>query len=561
MDVSNASVYEGPSALAAAGLPREADERAPAFRRSRAACTRTRARRCARSRPATARRSRRSPLRDGVTDAAAWAAAIDDDVGAVFVAQPNFLGAVEDLAPLIAAAREHGALVVCSADPLVARHPRGAGRARRRRLRRRGPDARQPPRLRRPVVRLLRGARGAPAADAGADRRRDRRRRRPPRLRADAADARAAHPPREGDLEHLHGAGAERARRRRLPLVAGPARPRRAGRAARAAHRLRARRAARDRRRQRAAHAAGRARVRGLARACPTSRRAARDRALRAPSASTRATRSGATIPSYADGLLVAITEQRSRADIDRLADVLGRALAAERAARRHRGGRMSAATRRRCSATARDDLREGRAGPPRVRAAAAGRSRAPARRADPGARCAAASRPRLPEVSEPELVRHYVRLSRRNFDLDSGFYPLGSCTMKHNPRLHERVAALPGHARLHPLTEPARAQGALELMWRLERALGRDRRPAARLAAALGRLARRARRRAADARLPRRPRRAAPHGADARHRARHQPRDRDDGRLRGRQGRHRRSAAASTSTTCARRPTATSPA
>jgi glycine dehydrogenase subunit 2 len=78
----------------------------------------------------------------------------------------------------------------------------------------------------------------------------------------------------------------------------------------------------------------------------------------------------------------------------------------------------------------------------------------------------------RLPEISEPELVRHYVRLSRRNFDLDSGFYPLGSCTMKHNPRLHERVAALPGHARLHPLTDPVRAQGALALMWGLERAL-----------------------------------------------------------------------------------------
>ncbi len=79
---------------------------------------------------------------------------------------------------------------------------------------------------------------------------------------------------------------------------------------------------------------------------------------------------------------------------------------------------------------------------------------------------------PRLPEVSEPEIVRHYVRLSKRNFDLDSGFYPLGSCTMKHNPRLHERVAALPGHARLHPLQDPPRAQGALELMWNLERAL-----------------------------------------------------------------------------------------
>jgi glycine dehydrogenase subunit 2 len=78
----------------------------------------------------------------------------------------------------------------------------------------------------------------------------------------------------------------------------------------------------------------------------------------------------------------------------------------------------------------------------------------------------------RLPEASEPEIVRHYVTLSKRNFDLDSGFYPLGSCTMKHNPRLHERVAALPGHARLHPLQRPERAQGALELMWRLERAL-----------------------------------------------------------------------------------------
>jgi glycine dehydrogenase subunit 2 len=79
---------------------------------------------------------------------------------------------------------------------------------------------------------------------------------------------------------------------------------------------------------------------------------------------------------------------------------------------------------------------------------------------------------PLLPEVSEPEIVRHYVRLSRRNFDLDSGFYPLGSCTMKHNPRLHERLAGLPGHARLHPLQDLARAQGALELMWRLQCAL-----------------------------------------------------------------------------------------
>src|SRR3982751_6766703 len=82
------------------------------------------------------------------------------------------------------------------------------------------------------------------------------------------------------------------------------------------------------------------------------------------------------------------------------------------------------------------------------------------------------AEAPNLPEIAEPEIVRHYNRISRRNFDLDSGFYPLGSCTMKHNPKLNERVAALPGHARLHPATPPERAQGALELMWLLQRSL-----------------------------------------------------------------------------------------
>jgi glycine dehydrogenase subunit 2 len=78
----------------------------------------------------------------------------------------------------------------------------------------------------------------------------------------------------------------------------------------------------------------------------------------------------------------------------------------------------------------------------------------------------------RLPQVTEPEIVRHYVRISRRNFDLDSGFYPLGSCTMKYNPRLHERVAGLPGHARLHPFQTAEHAQGALAVMHGLERQL-----------------------------------------------------------------------------------------
>jgi glycine dehydrogenase subunit 2 len=79
---------------------------------------------------------------------------------------------------------------------------------------------------------------------------------------------------------------------------------------------------------------------------------------------------------------------------------------------------------------------------------------------------------PALPEVSEPEIVRHYNGLSKKNFDLDTGFYPLGSCTMKHNPKVNERVASLPGHSRLHPLQDPEYAQGALELMWRLQEQL-----------------------------------------------------------------------------------------
>ncbi len=79
---------------------------------------------------------------------------------------------------------------------------------------------------------------------------------------------------------------------------------------------------------------------------------------------------------------------------------------------------------------------------------------------------------PRLPEVSEPELVRHYTRLARSNHSVDAGFYPLGSCTMKHNPRLGEEAAALPGFARLHPLAPEDGVQGALRLVWELGRSL-----------------------------------------------------------------------------------------
>ncbi len=79
---------------------------------------------------------------------------------------------------------------------------------------------------------------------------------------------------------------------------------------------------------------------------------------------------------------------------------------------------------------------------------------------------------PGLPELAEPDVVRHFVNLSQLNHAVDTGFYPLGSCTMKYNPKLGEWAARLPGFARLHPYAPDEIAQGTLELLWSLEQAL-----------------------------------------------------------------------------------------
>ncbi|HET7828287.1 MAG TPA: aminomethyl-transferring glycine dehydrogenase subunit GcvPB [Candidatus Limnocylindrales bacterium] len=108
---------------------------------------------------------------------------------------------------------------------------------------------------------------------------------------------------------------------------------------------------------------------------------------------------------------------------------------------------------------------REGRGGGkiPHPPAGALDRIPAAAQRATP---------PGLPELSEPEVVRHYVNLSHLNYAVDTGFYPLGSCTMKFNPKLNEWAARLPGFAGLHPMAPDAVAQGTLELLFELEQML-----------------------------------------------------------------------------------------
>lgn len=105
---------------------------------------------------------------------------------------------------------------------------------------------------------------------------------------------------------------------------------------------------------------------------------------------------------------------------------------------------------------------RPGRGGDkiPHPPAGALDRIPAAARRAEP---------PALPELAEPDVVRHYVNLSHLNYAVDTGFYPLGSCTMKWNPKLNEWAARLPGFAGLHPLAPDAASQGTLQLLWELE--------------------------------------------------------------------------------------------
>ena len=75
----------------------------------------------------------------------------------------------------------------------------------------------------------------------------------------------------------------------------------------------------------------------------------------------------------------------------------------------------------------------------------------------------------RLPELSELDVVRHFTHLSSLNYSIDTGFYPLGSCTMKYNPKVNDQAVLMPGFARVHPYQPEETAQGAIELLYHLQ--------------------------------------------------------------------------------------------
>ena len=335
-----------------------------------------------------------------------------------------------------------------------------------------------------------------------------------------------------------------------LPELARQARLRRAGRAAGAPHRLRARAPGGGRGGRAAARGAGRARVRRGPRAGPRRRRRSA-RALRRRGRRGGLSRS-ARLP-RARGRPAGRDHrapQRERTSTgspmswDARSPMGERRSAVPRARRREPGDRhgMPPEPAEQETPMQRDRARtifERSVPAAAPRAARGRRARAAARGADPEAPAARAPA-ELPEVSEPEIVRHYNRISRRNFDLDTGFYPLGSCTMKHNPQAERARRGAAGHARLHPAQDPT-APGRARADVAAAAVAGGDLRPAARQPAALrrvhGELAGLLLTRAYHA-----DRGEQRHqGADPRHRARHEPGDGDDGRLRGRQGRDER--------------------
>ena len=426
--------------------------------------------------------------------------------------QPNFFGCLEPAPDLAAAANDAGALRGRARRPDLARRARGARAttaARSRSARARARATTSPTAARTTASSPSQGRVHPP--DARPDRRRDDRPERRARLRADAADPRAAHPPREGDLEHHDEPDAARARRARPPLLARPAGAARGGGDLHGPRRATRRSGSGCRSRFRS-----RPTFKEFARARRTAR-ARGDRATRASAASTRATRSAATTRAWTTCCSSPSPRSARPADIDRLAR--GARGGARLMKLIYEKSQAGPARRRRCrsydlpAAEVPEELR-------RARAAAPARARR------------AGARPPLHGALDAQL-RHRHRLLPARLLHDEA----------QPARQRARRRCCPASRTSTRYQEEDGAQGALELMWRLQEILAEVAGLDAVLAPAGRRLAGRADRADADARLLRRPRRgrAARHDRHRRHRARHEPGERDDGRLQAREGRHRR--------------------
>src|SRR5438552_4101446 len=337
------------------------------------------------------------------------------------------------------------------------RRHRGGGRA----------TAWDPDELRRAVPRDPRVPHRARPSDARPRGRRDSRRARHARLREHAADPRAAHPAREGHEQHLHERGDRRNHRRGVSRAHGTGRPER-GRASRGRQGARARAPSRRS-----------ARMRGLDRwrffrpvrsSCPEAGAGARGKRLRAPQCTPCGQR-----PRRGDRRALRRSRRSDHSmhrDDDRRRDGRARRGDRERRRRRSRDGDGPVTIRTqvipesgvKTAVPALEPLlieihEEGRAGR-HVRGGEDADALIPAafrRRAPLG----------LPELSEPQVVRHFTHLAQLNYAVDTGMYPLGSCTMKYNPKINDRVASL--FADLHPKQPQSTVQGALTLLAELE--------------------------------------------------------------------------------------------
>ena len=371
------------------------------------------------------------PHRGGTIDPDELAAA-SADAAAVIFQQPNFFGCLEPAPDLAAAARDAGAHAIAHVDLMSLGVLEAPGEYGCAMAIGEGQSVGCPPlyggphygffAARQDFVRRMPGRIVGETVDLDGR----------ARVRSHAPDARAAHPPREGDLEHHDQPDLARARRARDAGMARPAGAAGGGRDVRRAHRVR----------EGAARPAARVRAADVQRGCGAAAASGARRDPRcAPARRPSRLRARPRLPG--NGRRAA---RRTHGE----ADSGGRRPAGQPCSRRSADGAH---------------LREEPLRPPRRRACpttACARPELPSelRRARP---------PRLPEVSESEIVRHITALADRTFGIDTGFYPLGSCTMKHNPRVNERVGRLAGFRDLHPHQEDDGAQGALELMWDLQ--------------------------------------------------------------------------------------------